>query len=79
MNVGFKIAGVICLVLGVIGALGVLGTTNPLSIISDPLFNLTKLFLTDSGSFFLWVFIIVLGLTLVGPSKGFIKGMATRK
>lgn len=76
---GLKIVGAVFIIIGVIGALGVLGDANPLAFISDPLFNLTKLFLTDVASMIFWGIIIFLGLTFLSPKGGYIKTIVRKR
>jgi len=78
MSVILKVVGIALIALGIIGALGVMGSANPISMVSNPLFNFSRLFLTDSAAFLLWVFVFILGLTLAGPSGGFIKSIAKK-
>jgi len=68
----FRVIGIILIIIGVIGALGVLGEVNPISLVSDPLFNLTKLFLDNNSSFLFWCFIGLIGFFLSGPKEGYI-------
>nr|MBD3312178.1 hypothetical protein [archaeon] len=74
-----NVIGVLLVLLGVVGALGFLGEANPISFISDPLFNLTLLFLTELASLIFWIIVMILGLSVATPRGGYIKTIIRRR
>jgi len=69
---GYKLLGVVFLVAGVIGALGFLEESNPISFISDVLFNLTRHFMTPTASLLFWAILVLLGVALLTPKEGYL-------
>ncbi|HLE06231.1 MAG TPA: hypothetical protein VI790_02680 [Candidatus Nanoarchaeia archaeon] len=70
-----RLIGFILILIGVIGALGVLGAANPLSFVSAPLFNLSASFLPVNASFLFWVIIVFMGVSFVAPKNGYLKSV----
>jgi len=79
MSASFKVIGILIILLSVMALLGFIGDNNPIAFISNPLLNLTKLFLSDTASLIFWITIILLGLALVGPKEGYMKTVIIRK
>ncbi len=71
-----KAIGLILLLMGIVAMLSFPDWNNPISFISDPLFNLTKMFLTPFSSLIFWLFVTLLGLTLMEPKEGYLKKLA---
>ena len=70
-NLLARLIGLILIVAGVLGALGGLGEVNPIASFSDPLYDFTLGFLSETAAVVFWLTIIVLGLTFAGPQKGY--------
>lgn len=75
----WNVLGVILVLAGVVGGLGYLGEVNPISFISDPLFGLTRLFLTELASLIFWIVVVILGLSVATPRGGYIKTIVRRR
>lgn len=75
----WNLVGVLFIIVGVIGGLGFLGEVNPISFISDPLFNLVSGFLTDFASLIFFGILVFLGLSLATPRGGYARTIISRR
>lgn len=69
----WRLLGIVIALVGLVGVLGVLGDVNPLKNFSNPLFGLTRSFLSSTASLIFWIFFVIAGLSLAGPNEGYIK------